>query len=715
MKKNCAKYGIEPLDPAPILIVWCLRIVLKFEGWRANVDSRDAVGEKELSFSLDELKYMCLETAFEEGEGIKKKLFMEKARKELKKQEQKISKDELCYVDKVLKENLNAIGDRLGLNRVEKMIVLFATMAETDRVFSNFIEKLPHRYSGLTAITMVLAGVIGAAITEVEDAIGKGGRLYRIGILRMEDSLEISDALCLPEHMTKMLLVRHKDIYSMLSRYFYELSDSTLSIEDYKGIADGIIESIARYIGKLMKGRVSGGNILIYGPPGTGKSELGRLLSRIVGATAYEVSTQDEYGNQLDVDKRMQAYRLAQGILSGEQKTILIFDEADDVLASNRFNLFGEEFYVPGESNSRKGWINMALETNEVATIWICNDASRIERAYLRRFGMILELPLPTIDVRRNIVQKRVSGRPVSDEWIEVLARTEWLSPANIDQAVRYADMQGVRRSDRYEQEMARYLDGLGRIEGRPPLSRMHSVPLVEFNIGLLNTIPSITGLLERLRTDIPSRLLFYGDPGTGKTEFARTIAESTGRPLLVKRASDLLDAYVGQTEKNIARMFHEARSKRALLVVDEADSFLRRREDAYRRWEVTQTNELLTQLERFEGMCVFTTNIVDSLDRAVLRRFDLKVKFLPLTDEQRWKLFCSVIEKEGKSVDRSHLGDVLGLRGITPGDVVSVLRGCRVSGQTITPNLLISLLRKELEIKNGSVPRKIGFMANLG
>jgi len=108
----------------------------------------------------------------------------------------------------------------------------------------------------------------------------------------------------------------------------------------------------------------------------------------------------------------------------------------------------------------------------------------------------------------------------------------------------------------------------------------------------------------------------------------------------LVKRASDLLNPFIGMTEMLIARMFRDAERDGSILLLDEADSLLRDRNNAYRSWEITQTNELLTQMENFKGIMIACTNVLSVMDKAVLRRFSWKVKFLPLDTNQRIRLF---------------------------------------------------------------------------
>jgi SpoVK/Ycf46/Vps4 family AAA+-type ATPase len=141
-----------------------------------------------------------------------------------------------------------------------------------------------------------------------------------------------------------------------------------------------------------------------------------------------------------------------------------------------------------------------------------------------------------------------------------------------------------------------------------------------------------IPRIVEALKARGHGTLCFYGAPGTGKTALAEHIAKAVGRPLIIKQASDLMSKYVGETEQNMAAMFKEAEAEKAVLLLDEADSFLQDRRGAQRTYEVTEVNEMLQGMERFNGVFVCTTNLLDRLDQAALRRFTFKIKFKPLT-----------------------------------------------------------------------------------
>jgi SpoVK/Ycf46/Vps4 family AAA+-type ATPase len=119
----------------------------------------------------------------------------------------------------------------------------------------------------------------------------------------------------------------------------------------------------------------------------------------------------------------------------------------------------------------------------------------------------------------------------------------------------------------------------------------------------------------------------------------------------------------------------------------------------------------MLTQMEAFEGIFIASTNLMDRLDAASLRRFDFKVHFGYLTGSQRIALFRRVIENgaEGEA-DGAWIRQLERMDRLVPGDFANVLRQLKVLGQAVTPARLLELLDAELRLKPGAGARRIGF-----
>jgi hypothetical protein len=161
-----------------------------------------------------------------------------------------------------------------------------------------------------------------------------------------------------------------------------------------------------------------------------------------------------------------------------------------------------------------------------------------------------------------------------------------------------------------------------------------------------------------------------------------------------------------------MARMFEEAQAEGAVLLLDEADSFLRSRRRAERNYEVTEVNEMLQGMERFAGIFVCTTNLFDEIDEAALRRFTFKIRFHALTAEQRVRMF--VAEALGGQADlltAEQRGRLLALDELAPGDFAAVQRQVDVLGAGFEPDEFLSQLEGEHRVKPGVRQRRgMGF-----
>lgn len=136
------------------------------------------------------------------------------------------------------------------------------------------------------------------------------------------------------------------------------------------------------------------------------------------------------------------------------------------------------------------------------------------------------------------------------------------------------------------------------------------------------------TGVLETIRHSAGLSFLFTGPPGTGKSMLAEAIARELGKKLLVVESARIFSRYVGDTDKRISAMFREAQEQDAVLLIDEADSFLYSRSIADQDHEIRFVNDMLNGLEHFPGVVILTTNMAKLIDPAVERRIALKLEF---------------------------------------------------------------------------------------
>lgn len=196
---------------------------------------------------------------------------------------------------------------------------------------------------------------------------------------------------------------------------------------------------------------------------------------------------------------------------------------------------------------------------------------------------------------------------------------------------------------------------------------------------------------------------LVVRDLNTGKSEYAKYLAHRLGLKIVQKKASDIFGKFVGETEENIALSFKEAKNKKAMLIIDEADSFLQSRKNAKNSWEVSFVNEMLTQMENFDYPFVCTTNLMDTLDEASLRRFTFKIKFDFLTSQQIHIAFAHFFKQKISE-------NACNINGLTIGDFVTVKKKLEFLGIN-NSNDILDLLIQEVKFKNtDSLKNTIGF-----
>jgi SpoVK/Ycf46/Vps4 family AAA+-type ATPase len=167
--------------------------------------------------------------------------------------------------------------------------------------------------------------------------------------------------------------------------------------------------------------------------------------------------------------------------------------------------------------------------------------------------------------------------------------------------------------------------------------------------------------------------ILFWGPPGVGKTAAAEALAHKLGKKIIVANYAEIQNCWVGQTEKNVVRIFRDAREADAVLLWDEADAMFYDRDSALRNWEVRDVNVLLQELERFSGVCILSTNRQVTLDKALERRIAIKVQFCKPDKEMALQIWRKIVPKEmplADNVDFEELADA----DMTGGEIKNVL-----------------------------------------
>ncbi|MFZ4757323.1 MAG: AAA family ATPase [Burkholderiaceae bacterium] len=620
-----------------------------------------------------------------------------------------------------LVDNVDMLSRVLGLSVCERSILLHASLCKYQRDLRPVLVDC--KAASAQEAYGMLAQVLGLQTAETASALRSGGRLESLGLIETpiaEHAItDLGDLMRVSDKLLAVLTAEYTTEVEMMAAFTRPASPSALTLADFPHVGDD-----ARYLVALLSAAVRGGekgvNVLLYGPPGTGKTEFARLVAQQAGCELYEVDCLDREGNSLSGKERYRSLQVSQAFLKGRAGAALLFDEVEDVfppISEPVLNLFGAE-ESRGAAVNGKAWVNQTLEQNPVPTIWVSNAIGQIDPAYRRRFQFHLELANPPQRVRETIARKHLAELGVSEAFVARIAARKQVTPAQIQSAARFARLTRDRVDDPVEALIERQLERADRALGRAESGPEFRASPTRYDLGLLNveTRHPVPRIIAALQARPRATLCFYGLPGTGKTALGEHIARSLERPLMIKRASDLMSKYVGETEQQMARMFADAQREQAVLLLDEADSFLQNRQAAVRSYEVTEVNEMLQGMERFEGVFICTTNLFDRIDEAALRRFAFKLRFMPLSPGQRLRMFAAealgwcaadeeaepqVLEAAAAAVVPADIAARLArLELLAPGDFAVVKRQSELLGEGPSPDAFVEQLEREHRAK---------------
>jgi SpoVK/Ycf46/Vps4 family AAA+-type ATPase len=601
---------------------------------------------------------------------------------------------------------------RIGLDRVEEDILAFSLLLHEIPVMeacSDFLGSL----SGWRVIR-VLAESLGYAISEVQGVLHHDGALRASGLIELapRGRVDLRCALDVLPGLDRLLLSEGFQHAVILKQYLKDAPASRAKLPSFPHLKEDI-RWIRLLLAEAMSQHAEGINILFYGAPGVGKTELARALAEDIGAHLYEVGYSFHHEGEHRGDfGRFRAFQFSQAMLAGDQGSLILFDEIEDVFPRSA----GLGWRNGSGSSQSKAWINQALESNSVPAFWLTNEVRQIDPAFLRRFTYVLEIPAPPESVRREMLKAGSQDLPVREQWICEVAREVPLTPAQVHQMTTVARLTGVKEPEETEGLCQQMLRNTCEVLGQQ-VKLLQADDALEYRLELLNAAPDVHALVDGLLRRPTGRLCLYGPPGTGKTALAHHLAHRLDKPLIKRTASELLSMWLGGTEKAFANMFRQAERESAVLLLDEADSFLYDRRTAQRSWEVTQVNELLVQMEAFGGLFLCSTNLMETLDPAVLRRFDVKVRFDFLTIVQVEALFIQLLATLGESTGPERIGTAIRhrlarLRNLTPGDFASVLRKVRILGDHRDAVHLLAALEEESQTKQRGGKPVSGFVA---
>lgn len=533
----------------------------------------------------------------------------------------------------------------------------------------------------LSMHAQLISRIFGYRSAVIKDILQIDSKLSKTGFVNISSNLGSGFS----SDMLDLVFGVPLSVNTLIKKIGYKQSPSALKLDDFSYMRQKV--DMLLHYARASKN----GSILLYGKAGVGKSELVSVIAKELGKEMICVKNiiiNDEERKGAKAEKRMSAFALMQHTLSSD-KHIVLYDECEDTICYNALE--------------RKAGINTMLENTKLVNFFVSNS-NQMDPAFLRRFDIVCEIKPPPKHKKISLIQSLLDKRKITLDTplLEAVATNQYLTQGNLIKSANVAskfakkDVQKIFIKCINETLRAKNVAPIkpkkpkeskeAKESGKMP----YSMELIECSTDIVCLSQNIKALCEKPKCKSPLalakkaakregrefdrdflldfsgkaqvvpksskncgiRLLAYGSAGSGKSEFAKRLAKECDKKLLSYKMSDLLSMFVGGSEKNIARAFKKAKQKEAILHIDEIDSIGYNREGATHTWERTLVNELLTQMENYDGVFIATSNHLDCLDRAILRRFDSKIEFRPLSPHNLKKAFRMYAEYLGLECD---------------------------------------------------------------
>lgn len=590
----------------------------------------------------------------------------------------------------VLEKNLKWLQKKLDLSHHEVQLMTWVYLIHKDEAFQAFLLEFPDL--SYQQLIRLVSKIVGTSENKIKQMLGYEAKLIQLGILKanLYENAPVHVRLSLLESLFENLSEEELN-YGHFSADFTRASFADLSINDFPHLLDDI-DDLQVFIGQVCQGQTKGINILIYGPEGSGKTQFIKALADRLDLALYEMSF--SVAKKTPVETLLSSISRAQYLLEGDKKNLLLVDDLQ-----NQFENDSSDFIDSGSSSSLKRLVNTSFGKNQLPTIWVTNRLDIFGYRDLSRFSYCLELKKPTRAMRQDFLRKKMGNSNISESWIVKTAMKENVPFETLEKIANFTKLVcSSKENQSAEVVFDKALTKANKfLRGADSAASLYSAE--QYNQDFINADIDLAYVTDALKGHSEARICLSGPPGCGKTGYAHHLAYLLDKPVITKKGSDILGRYLGDTEQNLAGAFQEAKSRDALLLIDEVDGLLSNRQDAQRNWEVSIVNELLMQIDTFKGLLVVTTNLFEKLDPAAMRRFDLKVKFDYLNGKQIVQFWDVYIEQHGLQNDDQSRQEAMCMKELTPGDFANIERQSKFMPLK-DANDLLNRLKKEVSFK---------------
>jgi len=597
-----------------------------------------------------------------------------------------------------LQQNVRLIGQALELPNYCLSLLELSVLCSVNFGLYDLIQH--HLNFSHENIDVMVADVLNISPLELEQAT-LAIALTPLFNMRTANFLEV---LRLPHSIARKVVDIDADCYQdLMVDIFSIMPKASLKLKDFPHLE---LEHLSQFLTIAVKKNMPATSVILFGESGVGKTELAKTLAALAKAQLISISAKgNELRNPSDeletgsnvAHLRLQYHSLIQSMLKNDNASILLVDEAEDLF---------HEYYSGIKISKERLHQVVDAEENKIPTIFISNHIENFPHSFIRRC-LCMEITSPPKSIKLELLSNPLVGLRISQTFKENLADIDALTPAHITSAAHVAKtigLTGKAAEDCVHQHIEQTLNACG-MQSTVPNHYHAELPFDKQFINIKGDMSSIDELIKAVATFDGTRALLFGVPGTGKTALVNHLAETLEQELITVKCSDVLGKYVGQSEKAVARIFHQAHQQNAILFLDEVDSLLSNRASLTNQFERQLVNEFLQQIQQSELTLFAATNAAASIDSAVRRRFDFKLTLTYLNQQQVLKLYQEVVG----NISSTQKQQLLKMKYLTGGDFAIVARRNRLSRKPLTHIQNIQLLQEENNSKQQS--KSIGFV----
>lgn len=399
-------------------------------------------------------------------------------------------------------------------------------------------------------------------------------------------------------------------------------------------------------------------NILLYGPPGTGKTEIGRTLANECGVQFFAAATADLKGKF--IGESAQKVRAVFEKARAAAPAVLFIDEIENVAGKRDGG--GDSFNQDIVNEMLTQMDGVAKKKGQLFVLAATNLPDMIDPAILSRFGKPIEIPLPDLECRTQMLMRFIAERPcdptmdVAEVSQELARRTEHRSGRDLNKLIDAAIQESVMTAPSPDWVRLTREGLLAQVT--PKAANISDDRLQEIWSRIVLPEATKSSILAKVRMfnkgdrAAPRGLLLCGPPGTGKTEIARRISDSVGSHFLALTNADLKQGFLGQSGQAAKKVWDQARAKgRCVIFVDECDGVFTKRDSVEGD---KLTGEVVAEfLAGWDGMkaggqvwVIGATNHPDRIDSAISSRFGTSVEIALPGGPERAQILRLEMEK---------------------------------------------------------------------